>query len=34
MEYTLACIWCYYYDDSLEVPVLVHTFPLLWKGLV
>ena len=19
MEYTLACIWCYYYDDGLEV---------------
>ena len=18
MEYTLACIWCYYYDDGLE----------------
>jgi len=19
MEYTIACIWCYYYDDGLEV---------------
>jgi len=19
MEYTLACIWCYYYDDGLEL---------------
>ena len=19
MEYTLACIWCYYYDDGLEM---------------
>jgi len=23
MEYTLACIWCYYYDDGLET----HTQP-------
>jgi len=21
MEYTLACIWCYYYDDGLEEPI-------------
>jgi len=19
MEYTLACMWCYYYDDGLEL---------------
>jgi len=23
MEYTLACILCYYYDDSLKVIVIV-----------
>jgi len=23
MEYTLACIWCYYYDDGLEVEIIV-----------
>jgi len=22
MEYTLACIWCYYYDDGLEFTLL------------
>jgi len=21
MDYTLACIWCYYYDDGLEVQI-------------
>ena len=21
MEYTLACIWCHYYDDGLEVSI-------------
>jgi len=24
MEYTLACIWCYYYDDDLEVGLWNH----------
>ena len=23
MEYTLACIWCYYYDDGLECPIIL-----------
>jgi len=22
MEYTLACIWCYYYDDGLEIEII------------
>ena len=27
MEYTLACIWCYYYDDGLEGTLLhIHYF--------
>ena len=24
MEYTLACIWCYYYDDGLEIYIYIY----------
>jgi len=24
MEYTLACTWCYYYDDGLEVYLQIY----------
>ena len=23
VEYTLACIWCYYYDDGLELLLII-----------
>jgi len=29
MEYTLACIWCYYYDDGLEVCIYHSTLLFL-----
>ena len=33
MEYTLACIWCYYYDDGLEVVIKAYKFTVLeiWR---
>jgi len=26
MEYTLACIWCYYYDDGLEIYIYIYIY--------
>ena len=26
MEYTLACIWCYYYEDGLEIYIYVYIY--------
>jgi len=28
MEYTLACTWCCYYDDGLEVLIAVQLSPI------
>jgi len=30
MEYTLACIWFYYYDDGLDVIVINRRRGLYW----
>jgi len=30
MEYTLACIWCYYYDDGLELINTAHVYHALF----
>jgi len=36
MEYTLACIWCYYYDDGLEYNIqdssMTHRLNLIAGG--
>jgi len=26
MEYTLACIWCYYFDDGLEHVIIITSY--------
>ena len=33
MEYTLACIWCYYYDDGLEITLYLHPLAVAFLGL-